>query len=151
MVSGERSKLSAEQDQSLKNISYQLYGTRLKPYIEFGITPRSLFPDLLLSIGPVFSFMVGEVTVNDETEQMGMAQSSSLFTGLNPLGYAYFQLELVLIRFGDGFFSFYISRAASRDGLNEGEFYPGSVDGMTNFRATLASAESGLKLLLNWP
>jgi hypothetical protein len=132
-------------------MNYSLYGIRIKPYIQFGVTPSVILPDILISLGPVAHALVGQVDVNGETKSSALAQMSQLFSGINPVAYAYFELEIVFWRFGEGAFSFYTSRARTDDRNTGGAFYSGEKDGMSNFNATFNSDEAGLKFLTNWP
>jgi hypothetical protein len=134
-----------------RSMSYSLYGFRFKPFIQFGITPAFLLPDVLISAGPVAHALMGQVVVNGEGRNSALFQRTRLFTGINPFAYAFLELEVVFWRFGDGAFSFYTARSRTDDRRASGSFYPGEKDGMTNFQATFHSDESGLKLLLNWP
>lgn len=137
--------------QYLTEMSYSFYGIRAKPYLQFGITPDNFIPDILFSVGPVFQFFGGSTSINNQKRNVFIAQGSRLFSGVNPLNYAYLELEIVFYRFKDGAFSLYSSRAAQSDFYAAGKFYPEDVNGMTDFEVSLASRETGLKLLLNWP
>ena len=134
----------------LKSLEYSLYGVRMRPYLQFGITPNG-FPDILISFGPVLQTIAGTVTVNEESQDTGLAQTSRLKPTLNPLGWAYVELEVVFWRYRHAAFSWYTARAAVDDSEAEGEFYPGEIDGMENFKASFRSNEGGFKLLFNFP
>ncbi len=138
-------------NQTLNEMSYSLYGIRVKPYLQVGITPSQIFPDILISLGPVAHGLFGQVEVNGEKRNSLLLQVSRLFSGINPLAYAFFELEIVFWRFGEGAFSFYTSTARSDESNAGGSFYPGEKDGMSDFQANFTSNESGFKLLMNWP
>lgn len=134
----------------LKSISYSLYGAQLKPYVQIGWTPYR-FPDVIFTLGPVIQMVAGSVSVNDQEETAAFIQSSNINSSVLPWAQAYFELELVFLRFGNGAFSWYISRAAASSSVEVGDFYAEEVGAMSNFSATFRAHESGFKLLLNWP
>lgn len=134
----------------LKNISFQMYGGVAYPYIQFGITPQQTWPDILLSIGPMAQFYVGQVTVNNESKTVAMAQGSKIGKGLSWLQ-AFFEVEIVFWRFGDGYFSYFFNHSLSSSNIEAGGFYPSDVDGMSKFGADFHSNVNGFKLLFNFP
>jgi hypothetical protein len=149
ILSGELA--AGNRNSHLTEMSYSIYGARLNPYLQFGMTPANWFPDILVSAGPVFNIMAGNVSVNGQNQATFFLQGSELFSGLNPLSYAFVGLELVFYRFGHGAFSFYSLHSNTDRNKTGGDFYSGSLDGMTNFQAAFNNSESGFKLLFNWP
>jgi len=129
----------------LRDVKFFLYGGVIKPYIIFGLTPARVWPDLLISLGPVAQVLAGRVHVNDESAQRVLAQTS--FRRLN----AFLQLELVFVRFGDGYFSLFASRTAASSEETIGDFYPDEVDGMRDIQAEFNNNLLGFKLLFNFP
>jgi hypothetical protein len=136
----------------LREMSFQLVAFVVKPYVKLGITPAATWPDLFLSLGPTLLVAAGNVSVNGEkTAHALVGASESLVQG-------FVELEAVLLRFGDGFFSLFTSGDYS-GGRRGSKFYPKEKDGMDDFRATFsrkitgdgASFGFGAKLLLNWP
>ena len=134
----------------LKNVSFQMYGGVAYPYIQFGITPQSTWPDLLLSIGPMAQFYIGQVTINDETKNVALAQGSKISKGLSWLQ-AFVEIEIVFWRFGDGYFSYFWNHSLSSSNVEAGNFYPKEKDGMSKFGADFYSSVQGFKLLFNFP
>jgi hypothetical protein len=133
----------------LKQLSFSLAALVIKPYLTVGITPASKYPDLLLSFGPAAQLAVGKVSVDGQTQDVGMATSSETLN-------AFFQLEVVLWRFGKGALSLFHAADLSGDGAGT-KFYPKSIDGMDDIRADFDRKVDGgvfglgVKLLLNWP
>ncbi len=138
----------------LKKMTYELAAFVLKPRLRFGIAPSRKWPDILISIGPAVQAAVGEVGINQQKKTVGVGSTSTsnalaIFRG-------FLKLELVLWRFGDGAFSLFSESDWSGGGGSTG-FYPGEVDGMSNFRASFSSSTGGAiyglgaKLLLDWP
>lgn len=134
----------------LKQLQYSLAALVIKPYLQMGITPRSRWPDLLLSLGPAIQVALGQVSVNDEKQAVVMATTSDSYF------FGFFELEIVWWRFGDGAFSMF----TSTDNTHGGEgtrFYPKTVDGMDRFYASSQRSVGGgfwgfgLKLILDWP
>ncbi len=149
-MSDEAKKQSEESGLPLDELRFSMAALVVKPYLRFGITPQGRFPDLLLSLGPAAQVGIGNVTVNDEKEDVAMATSSGSFvTG-------FVELEAVFWRFGDGALSVFTSQDYSGDGEGT-KFYPKAVDGMDNFRANFSRSVGGgffgfgAKLVLNWP
>lgn len=150
LLSGQLESKSKNLYAGLESLEYTLYGLQLKPYIQFGITPRKL-PDVLFSAGTVVQALAGNVSVNGEEEFTALLQSSGVSRSIIPWAQAYFEFEIVFLRFGDGAFSWYQSLTAANDSASTGDFYTKDVDAMSDFKASFVSSESGLKLLLNWP
>ena len=134
----------------LEEISYSLYGLQLKPYIQIGWTPNR-FPDIIFTLGPVMQMVAGTVSVNEKEETTAFFQSSDIEGSIMPWAQAYFELELVFLRFGDGAISWYLSKAATSTDVEAGDFYSEKVGAMSDFTATFNAYESGFKFLLNWP
>ncbi len=134
---------------TIENASVSLYGGVVRPYIQFGLTPPRNLPDFLISIGPVYQLLWGSVSINDETHHTGISGiPAGKKTGLT----GFLELELVLIRFGDGALSLFKSTSnASDNDFSSNNFFPKTVDNMTNFAATFSRNSSGIKLILNWP
>ena len=119
----------------------------VRPYLELGYTPSSAFPDILIRLGPVAQLGVGNVSINEEKENVALALSSGLV--------GYFELEFVFWRFGDGAFSIYSSSdSAGEDGTS---LYPEDIAGMSDFDALFSRSVGGaaygygLKLVLDFP
>lgn len=129
----------------MKNMRFFLYGGVIKPYIIVGLTPAETWPDLLISLGPVAQVLAGNVEINDSKAFRVFGQGS--FKNLR----AYFQGEIVFVRFGDGYFSFFLSNTLAGSDQAVGDFYPGDVDGMDHFRADFSNNLVGFKLLFNFP
>ncbi len=153
-LSGEMDDKAAAEQQArglpLDEMSFALAALVIKPYIQFGITPAKTWPDVLISIGPAAQVAVGNVTVNGQTEDAAIATYSG-----SPIG-GFFELEIVLWRFGDGALSVFSSEdfTGGKEGSN---FYPNSKDGMDSFKANFSRNVSGdalgfgLKLVMDWP
>ncbi len=153
-LTGELTKNEGQKQVSLglplKSLSYSLAALVVKPYIQIGITPKSRWPDLLLSLGPAMQVALGQVGVNDEKQYVAMATTSDSYF------FGFFEVEIVLVRFGDGAFSLFTSTDNTHGGKGT-RFYPKTVDGMDRFYATSKRSIGGgfwgygLKLILNWP
>jgi hypothetical protein len=138
------------EDTPLESLGYNLAAILAKPYIKFGVTPAKKWPDVLISIGPMAQVLVGQVEVNDESESAAMAATSSGF--LN----GFFEIEIVLWRFGEGALSLY-SLTESSNSSGGSEFFRGDVDEMEEIKADFSHGTSGgfggygLKILTTWP
>lgn len=138
--------------QPLKQMSFQLAALVIKPYLKLGITPERKWPDLFLSLGPTLIAAAGKVSVNGDKATHGLVGTSE-----TPVS-GFLELEAVLARFGDGYFSLFTSADYS-GGKRGSKFYPKSKDAMDDFRATFKHEVGGdgrafglgAKLLLNWP
>ena len=133
-------------DSSLESLNYSLRGLQIRPYAQLGITPKGL-PDVVFTGGPVGTILAGNVTINDQKEQVKFIQRSrvSLFKA------AHYTLEIIFARFNEGAFSMYWSRSLAASTAQAGSFYSGSVGSMSNFNAEFIHKEVGFKWLLNWP
>lgn len=153
-LQGERSREGSNfAGTPLRSVKFSLLSGIVKPYFQFGITPQG-FPDILVSLGPILQTAVGQVSVNDKSRSVVLAQSN--VNGLSSLWRGFVELELVLWRFGEGAFSLITSREFA--GSGEGtKFYPESVDGMSDFKAKFnhgvggAAFGMGLKLVTTVP
>jgi hypothetical protein len=125
----------------MRRLSFFLYGGIIKPYVQFGITPAHVFPDLLFSIGPALQVLVGSVEINSDISWTAMANGGVL---------GVMMAELVVWRFGDGALSGFASLEQASSPWDT-EFFSGSVDGMDHFRARFARSMAGFKLLLPIP
>jgi hypothetical protein len=137
----------------LKQAKFSLLSLVGKPYIQFGITPDR-FPDILLSVGPAIQVAMGNVSINDQSEKVVTGTSS--YQGPMSLWHGFFELEIVLKRFGEGAFSVFSS--SDFTGSGEGtKIYPKDVDGMSNFRGAFSHSVGGaafgfgLKLVTPFP
>ena len=146
------------QDQSLdglplRDANFELLAGIVRPYIQFGVTPDGL-PDVLVSVGPALQGALGTMVINGEAESVAVGTSS--VTGPLSLFRGFFALELVFYRFGDGAFSFLASHDVTGHGQGS-QVYPGSLDGMSDFRAKFRRDVGGfalgfaLKLVTPWP
>lgn len=133
-------------DTNLESLSYSLRGLQVRPFAQFGITPRG-FPDVVFTGGPVGTLLAGTVRINDQKEQVKFIQRSqvSLFKA------AHYTLEIIFVRFREGAFSLYWSRSLAPSTAQAGSFYSGTVGTMSNFSAEFIHKEVGFKWLLNWP
>jgi hypothetical protein len=137
----------------LKSASFSLLAGVVKPYIEFGITPDR-FPDILITMGPAIQVATGKASINNDSSNVVVGTSS--VTGPMSVLYGFSALEIVLKRFQDGYFSLVAMRDYSGNGEGS-KFYPKSVDGMSDFKASFSHSVGGmaygfgLKLLTNWP
>lgn len=133
----------------LKQASFSLVGLVMKPYVQLGYTPASSFPDILFSFGPAVQVSMGQITINDERENVVLATGSGL-TG-------FMELEVVFWRFGEGFLSLYTSRDFSGGDNDATDAYPHGKDGMDEFKASFSRSVGGsaygfgLKLLTTIP
>lgn len=84
--------------QPLQQARVHLYGVNLKGYVQFGVTPPSILPDFLISIGGGLHTSTGNVKIEQAKEKVNIA--SGLF---------YLQLEAVWWRFGEGSLSTYMA------------------------------------------
>ena len=134
----------------LQNLSYSLYGFQFKPYIQVGWTPKKI-PDFIFTLGPVVQVVGGTVSVNQVEHQTIFLSTSSINSSILPWAQSYFELEIVFLRFGEGAFSWYLSRVVTGNEVSAGSFFDKEVGAMSNFVATFNSFESGLKLLMSWP
>lgn len=137
-------------EETLESIEFSLYGLRMRPYVQLGLTPAK-WPDLIFTFGTSVDTLAGSVAVNGESTDVFFVQTAGLKRSYLPWAQSYFELELVFLRFGDGALSWYRSGTFSSESSNAGNFYDGEVNGMSNFTASFSSYQSGFKLLLNWP
>jgi hypothetical protein len=137
----------------MRKASFSLGAVVMKPYVQFGITPDR-WPDILISMGPAVQAAAGTVSINDKAERV-MVGTSSL-SGPMSVIHGFFALELVVRRFGEGAFSFILSRDVTGSGRGT-KIYPKSIDGMSNFRGAFSRKVGGmaygfgLKLVTPWP
>ncbi len=131
----------------LKSVNAQLLAFVMKPYIQFGITPASTWPDILFSLGPNFQIAAGKGKINNVKENVAFATSSRGLIG------GFFAFEIVPWRFGNGALSLFSNFDHSGDGRGS-KFFKKDVDGMTDIRAKFSRNVSGaafgfgLKVLL---
>jgi hypothetical protein len=138
----------------LRDFDFELLAVVAKPYIQFGWTPASRWPDILISLGPALQVAAGHVAVNGEGKSVVLGSTSGL--SRSGLLRGFLELEIVPWRFGDGAFSLFSSRdfVSGEDGTT---VWPGSKDGMDEFRADFSRGVGGmawgfgLKLIFNWP
>lgn len=137
----------------LRNASFSLAAFVVKPYVQFGVTP-DWWPDVFVTMGPALQVAGGNVTINDEVENVAVGTSS--YSGPMSLINGFFALEIVLKRFGEGAFSLIASHDVTGHGEGS-ELFPREVDGMSNFRGTFSRNTSGqvygfgLKLITPFP
>ena len=134
----------------LSNLSYSLYGIYLKPYIQLGWTPK-VWPDFLISFGPLLSGVAGSVAINGVERDAAFAQSTQVSDVQVPWAQAFFEVEVVFFRIGEGAFSWYGSSTIAKNTNKVGDFYDESVDGMSEFSPTFSQTQSDLKLILDLP
>ncbi len=84
--------------QPLQHARLHLYGMHGRAYLQFGVTPEKILPDLLISLGLGHHFSGGNIKIDNVREQVRIS------TGL---GFA--QFEVVWWRFKDGSLSSYVS------------------------------------------
>ena len=72
-LQGQLPQEQVESGLPMKRLRFFLYGANLKPYIQFGITPAHVFPDLLFQIGPALQLLVGNVEINNDQSYVAMA------------------------------------------------------------------------------
>lgn len=133
----------------MRELSYSLVALTLKPYVKLGWTPSGRIPDFLFSFGPAYQIAAGKVSINDKPKNVMILSGSSLLFG-------FFETEIIFLKFNGGYFSLFSS--SEMTGNDEGtEFYPESVDGMSDITASFRSSTSGsffsygLRLLTNIP
>jgi hypothetical protein len=137
----------------LRSASFSLGAIVMKPYVEFGITPDR-FPDILFSLGPAVQVACGTVNLNDQPEEVLVGTSS--VTGPMSIIHGFFAMEVVVKRFGEGAFSFMLSRDVTGSGRGT-KIYPKNIDGMSDIRGAFSRQIGGmafgfgLKLLTPWP
>lgn len=145
----DEAKRLEQQGIPLRQASFSLVGVVLKPYVQLGYTPSSGFPDVLFSFGPAVQVSAGQMTINNERENVILATGSGL-TG-------FMELEVVLWRFGEGFLSLYTSTDFSGGDDDATDAYPHGKDGMDEFKASFSRSVGGsaygfgLKLLTTFP
>lgn len=84
--------------QPLQKARVHLYGGNLRAYLQFGITPASILPDLLISVGVGAHLSTGNIKIEGERHNINVA------TDLQ-----YLMIEAVWWRFGEGSLSSYLS------------------------------------------
>jgi hypothetical protein len=143
-------QLNEERGLPLHQLEYSLVAVVLKPYLTLGITPQG-WPDVLVSLGPALQLAAGEVTINGRKETSAFAAVSG------EIIYGFVELEIVLLRFGDGALSAVASTDTANGSQRGTKFYPKGVDGMSNFRADFSRRVGGdfygfgAKLVTPWP
>lgn len=144
------SAVAVDPNQPLKKVDFYLYGLLLKPHITLGITPKRFFPDLLVSFGPTAAVYWGSTVINDNVKQesgfKGVYRRSDVLNVLS-----FLQFEAVLLRFGDGFISFYTGYERDVGQNKDGNIVPVGADNMTNIDVIFDRNISGTKLQFNWP
>ncbi|MFW7378495.1 MAG: hypothetical protein ACOH5I_06805 [Oligoflexus sp.] len=147
VLAKERSELLQENGLPLNKASFSLVSLIALPYIQFGYTPLTRFPDILVSIGPAFQTALGQVQINDEKRDVVVALTSGVI--------GYVELELVLWRFGKGAFSLYA--AMDKAGNESTPFFPEDLQHIEDIQAEFQRGTGGqfngfgAKLLLSWP
>ena len=139
---------SGERDQNkvpVNDMRLHLYSLIAMPYVTLGITPKD-YPELLFSLGPTGEMVWGSVNINDtryQTAERGVFRRSSVRSLLS-----YMQLNLVLRRFGKGYFALTMSQIRGDDHVQDGEILPDKIDQMTNMRLRLNKEFYGVRVLL---
>lgn len=129
----------------VKDMRLHLYSLIAMPYVTVGITPKD-YPELLFSLGPNGEMVWGSVNINDTRYQIaerGVFRRSSVRSLLS-----FMQLNLVLKRFGNGYFALTMSQIRGDDHVQDGEILPEKIDQMTNLRLRLNKEFYGVKVLL---
>jgi hypothetical protein len=99
--------------QPLQKARIHLYGANAKAFIQFGITPPTIIPDFLISLGLGYHFSTGNLKIDDMREKLQIAA-----------GIGYVQYEVVWWRFADGSLSSYLSQEFGANYRLKGEFGP---------------------------
>jgi hypothetical protein len=124
-----------QRPQPIQKARVHLYGMNLRGYLQFGITPAAIWPDLLLSAGLGGHASTGNLKVNDLREKVSIATRMS-----------YAQFEAVWWRFKDGSLSSYISTESGGSHRLKGDYGK-----YTNLSLHPSLVSFGvLKLVLPW-
>ncbi len=121
--------------QPIQHARAHLYGLNTRAYIQFGITPAAIIPDILISLGGGGHLSTGNLKVDDLREKVNIA------TGLG-----YVQFEIVWWRFKDGSLSSYLSTESGGSHKLKGDY--GAYE---NLNVDPAQTSYGvLKLVIPW-
>lgn len=128
---------SEEGSQPLTKVLLDLYGINWRSYLRVGITPRYV-PDIFLTFGLGIQTVGGRVKVV-RTDKMRWA--------VQPEGFG--ELEAVVLRAGSGSLSAFVSHEQTILGRYGSSLIEDNPNGsqLTNFKATLINAGSGIRLL----
>ena len=134
----------------LQEVNFDLYGLFFKPHFTFGITPKSIFPDFLVSLGPSAQVYWGSTVINSTAHHTGARGVWRRSKVLSVLSYG--ELELVLWRFArEGALSLFTASERDTAQLYDGYVADVAVDHMTDIDVTFDRRSTGVKLLLSWP
>lgn len=135
----------ADKNIPVRDVRLHLYSLVALPYITVGITPQK-FPELLLSIGPTGEVIWGSININGtryQTAERGVFRRSSVSSIMSHM-----QINLILKRFGKGYFGITMSHMEGDDHVQDGEILPEKIDYMSNLTLRLRKEFLGLKVLL---
>ena len=106
---------------SMNALSFTIY-----PYIVFGITPKSFWPDLLISFSPVVGEAVfGNAKIGDDEFDF----KNGVFRRTQMLSIPTIDFDLILVRFGDGYFGLHYSNLVVDSHVSS---HPKIIDGDLN-------------------
>jgi len=144
-VRGDQGGKLTGKDIPVKDVYLHLYSLVAIPYLTVGVTPLR-WPELLLSFGPTGEAVWGSVNINDTRYQIaerGVFRRSAVGSFLSHL-----QLNLILKRFGKGYFGITSSQTKGDDHVQDGKIFPESIDNMSNMSLHLNKQFFGVKVLL---
>ena len=118
----------------LKYFRTSLYGVNTDAYVEFGITPKNHWPDLIFEIGVGIQPMYGQFYLNNEKISALMLNSLIFVEG-----------DLVVWRFGDGYLEFFVSAESGSASLKR------ESGNMSNFAFDFVKKDAGISVLTSWP
>ena len=120
----------------LRRFGYSLVGINTLGYVEFGIAPEKLWPDLLFDFGLGLQTLWGKVYLNEETFRRPI---------INFLAYG--EVNLVVARWGKaGYAGFYAAAEAGSAAAGNYE-----VNGMSEFSFTFVRKDVGILVVTNLP
>lgn len=97
--------------QPLQKARIHLYGGSARAYLQFGITPARILPDILISLGLGYHFSTGNLKLDERREDLRVVA-----------GIGYLQYEAVWWRFADGSLSSYVAQEFGANYRLKGEF-----------------------------
>lgn len=132
----------------LQQLKFIFYGLNLQTYLQLGITPEK-WPELIISFGPTAQWVWGNLTLNNKQINTGFLGMLN-WSGLNNYT-AFFKIELVLFRFGDGAFSLFTTNLSGKNKMVFGEIPQNIGEDMNNIEINFNRNSAGIKFLLDWP
>ena len=92
---------------ALDSLQLNLYSVNAQPFVTFGITPKSLWPDVLVSLGTTGELLIGSYQLNGQRYRL----SSPVLRRSRVLSLSYWRVQVVFWRFAKGYFALNLSNS----------------------------------------